>query len=197
MKKISKNILNVVFNKKIMYLMAVLHGYLKGRFMQAQGAVALNRIRNKGYNCLFHGEVTVLDSDKLILGNNIRVGSGGFFFATGGLSIGDNTQISRNVTIYSGNHNVEGNAIPYDDTYILKSVVIGKSVWIGMNVMITPGVTIGDGAIIGMGTVVSKDIPKGAILVSAEQRIVKYRDVEAFTQKDNDKRHFAVLWPTK
>lgn len=99
------------------------------------------------------------------------------------MTIGDNTHISRNLTLYSYNHNYEGCALPYDNTTIEKSVVIGRNVWIGMDVKIAPGVTIGDGAIIGLGTVVSKDVPPLAIVAGQPLRIIKYRD----------KRHYDKL----
>ena len=36
-------------------------------------------------------------------------------------------------------HNYEGDAIPYDDTFIDKDVEIGKCVWLGNNVIILVG----------------------------------------------------------
>ncbi len=42
-------------------------------------------------------------------------------------------------------HNYEGNAIPYDTTYISKDVTIENNVWIGSRVIVLGGVTIGKG----------------------------------------------------
>lgn len=163
----------------------------------AEGRVTLNRIKNRGNNCRLNGPVTIYSIDNLTLGNGVRIGSGSFLHAMGNITIGDNTHISRNVTIYSGNHDVNGLAIPYDDKYILKPVNIGQSVWIGMNVSVTPGVTIGNGAIIGMNTVISEDVPDGACVVGAKQRIVSYRDMEEFNKKKYNKLYFSDLWPDK
>ena len=99
----------------------------------------------------------------VVLGSNVHIGTNAWFYSLGGLIIGDNVHISRNVTIYTANHNYAG-AIPYDDTYELKPVIIKKNTWIGMNVSIVPGVTIGEGAIIGLGAVISKDVPDFAIV---------------------------------
>lgn len=185
------------FNDKVIYFLTKLGCKFQKKIQTARGVIELEKVKHKGNNCLFHGFVDVRYPDKLILGNNIRIGSGSFFFALGGIKIGDNSQISRNVLIYSGNHNINGRAIPYDDSYILKPVIIGRSVWIGMNVMIVPGVTIGDGAVIGMGAIISKDVPKGAVVVGADQRVVKYRDMKDFEFKDKEGFHFALLWPDK
>ncbi|WP_162929967.1 DapH/DapD/GlmU-related protein [Vibrio sp. Evd11] len=164
---------------------------------KSQGQLALSKVKKRGDNCLFHGDAVLHNPDNIILESNVRIGDNCFIHALGGVTIGKNTQISRNVLIYTCNHNINGNAIPYDDTYILKSVNIGSSVWIGMNVIITPGVTIGDGAVIGMGTVVSKDVQSGQIVVGSHQRVVNERNMKDFYKHDNNNNLFSVKWPDK
>ncbi|WP_216610895.1 acyltransferase [Vibrio sp. 070316B] len=190
-----KKILNYIFNDNVFYLVALVDRWASFRIRKAKGRIELKKIKNKGENCKIHGEVTIAYPDKIKMSENVRIGYGCHFFCMGGLNIGANTQISRNVLIYTANHNIDGTAIPYDDKYILKPVTIGKSVWIGMNVTISPGVNIGDGAVIGMGTVVSKDVPKGAIVVGAAQRVIKHRDLKDFYDKDKNRRYFSEIWP--
>ncbi|NQZ23895.1 MAG: acyltransferase [Colwellia sp.] len=201
-KKILKTILRrfveLIFNDWIIEKFVTLYKHvLEDKVRKAIGNVTLKSIKSQGVNCKFQGDVKVYYSDGLQLGDDIRIGFGSFLFALGGISIGNNTQISRNVVIYSANHEIEGKAIPYDDQYVLKPVKIGESVWIGMNVLILPGVTIGDGAVIGMGTVVSKDVKPGEIIVGSGQRVIKHRDLEKFNQLDEQGQHFAVLWPDR
>lgn len=114
------------------------------------------------------------------LGNNVHIGEDCFFVATGGIIINDHCHLSRNVTIYSANHEYMGNAIPYDDKFVCAPVILGRGVWIGRNVNILPGVKIGNGAIIGMGTTVSKDVGDYEIVISSQQRSVKTRDEDKF-----------------
>lgn len=114
------------------------------------------------------------------MGSNVHVGEGAWWRGDGGITVGSNTIISRNCTIFTSNHNYNGVTLPLDDTFIHKKVKIGSQVWIGMNVMIAQGVTIGDGAIIAMGTVVTKDVPPLAIVGSYGSRILKYRDKEHY-----------------
>jgi acetyltransferase-like isoleucine patch superfamily enzyme len=134
-----------------------------------------------GSNTKIYGKGTIFNSKNLKIGSNSRIGDNYFFHSLGGITIGNNTILSRNVTIYSANHNyLSTELIPYDDTYIEKKVTIGNSVWIGMNVCILPGVTIEDGAIIGMGTIVTKNIKKGEIVVGMGQRVATNRDLEIF-----------------
>lgn len=141
-----------------------------------RNARLFSQINFIGQDCKFNGKIIITDPACVSIGNNVHIGDNAYFNTMGGLVIGDNTHISRNVSIYTQNHNYNGNALPYDDSHILKPVSIGKNVWIGMNVSIIPGVSIGDGAIIGMGTVVSQNVPPRAIVGNQPHRIVRTRD---------------------
>lgn len=165
----------------------------KGLYFYHYGRYWVKNIQKKGEDLRIHGPITILGQDYLEIGDYVRIGYGCFFCCLGGLKIGSNTQISRNVCIYTANHNYNAKAIPYDDTYLRKSVEIGSSVWIGMNVCITPGVKIGDGAIIGMGAVVASDVPPGAIVVGAKTRIIGGRDLDAFNEATLSSNLFGKL----
>jgi len=171
--------------------------YVRKSFERACGEYVLRRVSHRGENCRIHGFVQIYDANRLTIGDNVRIGKGCFLFCKGGLTIGDNTQISRYVTIYTANHDIDGDAIPYDDKYVGKPVRIGRSVWIGMNVCIIPGVTIGDGAVIGMGSVVSKSVPAGAVVVSNRQRVVRWRNMDRLGELDRKGSYFGALWPDK
>jgi len=123
------------------------------------------------------GHITVIYGERLTLGQNVHIGADAYINCKGGVTIGDNTILSRNITIYSYDHNFKNpRSLPFDDEVILKPVHIGRYVWIGMNVTIAPGTQIGDGAVVGMGVVASGNIPENAIVVSDKARIIGYRD---------------------
>jgi acetyltransferase-like isoleucine patch superfamily enzyme len=142
-----------------------------------------------GVKTIFFQKGIIFFPEKFKIGNYCRVGENYFFHAKGGLEIGNNTILSRNVTIYTANHNfLDLETMPYSDNYIEKSVIIGNSVWIGMNVSILPGVTIGDGAIIGMGSIITKNINPGEIVVGSSQRVVssrKFENIDIFNNEIN------------
>jgi acetyltransferase-like isoleucine patch superfamily enzyme len=190
-----KVILDFIFIKLFLApLLAFYEHYIMYRIKEAWGIVHLRKIKNKGKNVKLVGYSRFLNCENLKLGNNVQIGYGCFLFCMGGIEIGDNTILSRNITIYSSNHNFKSDVVPYNNEHIHKPVKIGNSVWIGMNVSITPGVTIGDGAIIGMGTVVSQDIEPGGIVVGTKQRLVSKRNMIEFIKNQNNGRIFSKLY---
>lgn len=97
-----------------------------------------------------------------ILGHNCHF-NGLDIRGAGLVSIGDNFHSGDGCLFITDIHNYKGSTLPYDDTYIIKNIVIEDNVWLGTNVTILGGVTIKEGAIIQAGSVVVSDIPKYAI----------------------------------
>ena len=83
--------------------------------------------------------------------------------------------------ILAKNHNYEGKAIPYDDTYIEKKVTIEDNVWLGDRVLIIGNVHIGEGVIVGAGAIITKNIPPLAIVIG-NNKIIKYRNAKNYYQ---------------
>lgn len=74
-----------------------------------------------------------------ILGNNVNF-NGVDIQGSGDVVIGDNFHSGNDIVIITQNHNYDGgNMIPYDETYILKPVVIKDNVWIGSRATILGG----------------------------------------------------------
>lgn len=127
-------------------------------------------------------------SGKIYLGENCNfngmkvIGNGTVFF-------GDNFHSGTECMIITQNHNYDaGTAIPYDETFIYKTVKIEDNVWLGNRVTITGNVTIGEGAILAAGAVVVKDVPPCAIVGGNPAKVIKYRDVEHYNELKENKR---------
>lgn len=135
------------------------------------------------------GPMHITGLGQIELGSNVHIGANAFIRAEGGLVVGDNTHISRNLVLYTVNHRTDGDRVPYDEEYVKKPVTIGRNVWVGMNVCIAPGTEIGDGAIIGMGTVVSGKVPPMAIVVGSKWRVVATRDREHYRSCEGARRY--------
>ena len=150
------------------------------------------KIKKIGKCVRFNGISTITGLENIEIGNNVHIGNNAFIRGEGGLFIGDNTHISRNLVLYTINHNYEGKLLPYDNTYRYRKVVIEKNVWIGMNVVILPGAYIEEGAIIGAGAVVAGRVPKGAIYVASEGRILKYRDMKHYEFLEKERQYGGI-----
>jgi len=129
----------------------------------------------------FGRDVNITGRRHICLGNNVHIGTNAFIRADGGLNIGDNTIISRNLLLYTMNHNYQGSLLPFDHTIIKSPVFIGENVWIGMNVTICPGTEIGEGAVIGMGTTVFGKIPPFSIVGSSGWKELRSRNIEEYS----------------
>jgi len=148
----------------------------------------------RGINVILPVDGEFGEADQIRFGNNIYLGPGASFWATGGITVDDNVIFGPRVTIHSSNHRYEGaEALPYDGVTILRPVHICQNVWVGANVLIAPGVTVQEGAVIAMGAVLTKDVPAGAIVGGNPAKIIKYRDMERYERLKAEGRFYLKL----
>lgn len=131
------------------------------------------------------------DLKKFKIDPTSHIKSNTYIECSGGVTIGRYFHTGRGLTIFSHNHNYNSEfSIPYDDTYIIKPVVIKDFVWCGANVTIVPGVTVGEGVVIGSGATVTKDVPDYAIVGGNPAKVIKYRDIELFQKLKSEGRFY-------
>ena len=119
-------------------------------------------------------------SGKIHLGHNCNF-NGMIIQGNGSIYIGDNFHSGIECMIITQNHNYDtGVSIPYDKTFLYKTISIKDNVWLGNRVTIIGDVTIGEGAIVAAGSVVVKDIPDYAIVGGNPAKVIKYRDIEHY-----------------
>ena len=169
--------------------LASLRRQILKRMSVAENRAHLAKLKSCGKNVRINGSLRISGHKNIVLGKNVHIGEGAFIKGEGGLVIGDNTHISRNLLLYTTNHQYEGKRLPYDEKLVVKPVVIGQNVWVGMNVSIAPGTTIGEGAIIGMGTVVSGEVPPLSIIGSEKWRVLGRRDEVRYRTLETQKSY--------
>jgi maltose O-acetyltransferase len=118
--------------------------------------------------------VKILGEIELTIGKDTFIGTNTLI--TGGKSsvvIGDYCDISSNVLIITGSHEITPDANRIAGKGYSKNIVIGKGVWIGAGVTILGGVKIGDKAIIGSGATVIKDVEELTIVGGVPAKLIR------------------------
>ena len=114
-----------------------------------------------GKNCFANFGLTVLDTCKVTLGDDVFLGP--------------------NVSLVTPIHPLlseerkirfKEDGTPYDNEYA-SPIEIGSGTWIASNVVVGPGVRIGKNCVIGMGSVVTKDIPDGYLAYGNPCRAIR------------------------
>lgn len=176
--------MNVEMLKKIIYRINRKIRNLK--CLRYSNAVRRNAV-SCGYGLRVNGKSVF--SGKYSLGNNCNF-NGMQIVGNGTVIFGSNFHSGTECMIITQNHNYEGEAIPYDSSYIKKTVVIKDNVWFGNRVIVTGNTTIGEGAIVAAGSVVCKDVPDYAIVGGNPAKVIKYRDISHYNQlKKEGKTH--------
>lgn len=124
-----------------------------------------------GSKFLLQGPIEIDYGTHTCIGDNFYANFNLTILDTAKVFIGDNVMFGPNVTIIATTHPLiasERFAFKFTDGEIgvseyAREVHIGNNVWLGGNVVVLGGVTIGDGAVIGAGSVVTRDIPDGYV----------------------------------
>ena len=105
-----------------------------------------------GENFYSNHNLTILDCNKVIFGNNVFIGPNcGFYCAEHPLNIEQRNK-----------------GLEY-----AKPITVGDNVWFGGSVTVLGGVTIGNGVVVGAGSVVTKDIPDNVVVAGNPAKIIK------------------------
>ncbi len=112
----------------------------------------------------------------LKIGNNVGISQHCFIAIRGRISIGNDTILGPNVSIFSENHIADSVEIPIVSQGERRDdVTIGNGVWIGTRSVILAGVKIGDGSIVAAGAVVTKDVEPYTVVGGVPAKLIKER----------------------
>lgn len=121
----------------------------------------------------------------ITLGNDLYINFGCTLLDCGQITIGNNTLLGPNVSMYSANHSLDAEE-RIAGALIPEPITIGNRVWIGGGSTILSGVTIGDDTVIGAGSVVTHDIPAGVVAAGNPCKVIRKiteKDKVGFTKK--------------
>ncbi len=138
-----------------------------------------------GKNCSIYGSIEIRRPQHLEIGDYCCIGKHVLLDARTGIKIGNCSNISSHVLIWSLHHDYNS------DTFSTKGekVEIGHHCWICSRAIILPGVRIGNYAVVAAGAVVTKDIPDYAIVGGVPAKIIGERERKEYQYKPINKYH--------
>jgi acetyltransferase-like isoleucine patch superfamily enzyme len=99
------------------------------------------------------------------------IGSSSLFLGLGGITIGDNVNISGYSYFISQSHSMSSPQFRTETA----PIVIEDYAWLAVNVTILPGVTVGRGAVVAAGAVVTRDVPSYAVVGGNPAKVISKR----------------------
>ena len=129
-----------------------------------------------------HNASTVVGVGNVYLGRDVAPGymAGCYIQGIGQIEIGDYTEISGNVGIFTANHDLEDLTL-----HVVQAVKIGAYCWLGFNAVVLPGVTLGDHTVVGAGAVVTKSFPEGRVVLAGNPaKVIKTLDIAPPPRRD-------------
>jgi acetyltransferase-like isoleucine patch superfamily enzyme len=146
-------------------------------------------------NCVLDAKGT--SNRGIFIGSGVFIGRNSIVYCKDGdIMIGDNTTVSFNCDIFSGNlvrlgRNIQiaaytflnGGTHDFDRIDLPvqqqgrsgRGIVVEDNVWLGANVKVLDGVSIGQDAIVGAGAVVTDDLPALSIAAGMPARVIRMR----------------------
>lgn len=167
-----KNKIQKYYRERIFYLKT-------GQKVNLVGNIKLINTNLKiGKNVTFYPDVMLWGDGNIEIGDNVTIGNGTIIYASksGGVRIGNDTQIAAQCYIIDMDHGLKkGNSIREQNNSV-KPVNIGNDVWIAANSTILKGSNIKDGAVIGAKSLVKGKIEENSIAVGIPARHKRFRE---------------------
>ncbi len=129
-----------------------------------------------GKDVVLHFKTEIRTPHKLHIGKGTIIGDNALLDARCGLVMGENVNLSSNVSIYTLHHDHRDPQFRCPDpTQRRMDVRIEDRAWLGSNIVVLPGVTIGEGAVCCAGCVVTKDVPPYTVVAGIPAKKVSER----------------------
>lgn len=190
---VRRNKIKILRNRKVywLYLLSapyliwerfIMHGGWQRYMLFQVGLIPSLHLRKWIYKCLgaqiehdvrFHFKTEIRSPERLIVRGGAIIGDNAILDARGGLELGENVNLSSNVSIYTLQH--DHRDPNFNCTKLNAKVTIDKYAWLGSNVIVLPGVHIGEGAVCCAGCVVTKDVGPYSVVAGIPAKKINER----------------------
>lgn len=140
--------------------------------IEKRHAIMKKLFKHVGDRVYLEPDFTCEFGKNITLGNDLYINFGCTLLDCGQITIGNNTLLGPNVSMYSANHSLDAEE-RIAGALIPEPITIGNRVWIGGGTTILSGVTIGDDSVIGAGSVVTRDIPAGVVAAGNPCKVIR------------------------
>lgn len=110
----------------------------------------------------------------LKMGNNSGIGRFAEFGASGGIEIGTDVIMGSYISFHSENHNFEDLTRPIREQGVTsKGIKLGNNIWVGAKVTFLDGCKIGNNSVIAAGAIVKGSFPDNVVIGGIPAKILK------------------------
>lgn len=137
----------------------------------------INKNIKLGHNVTIYPNVMFWGDGEIVIGDNVDIGNGTVIYAskTGGVTIGNNTNIAAQCYIIDMDHGIKDGELICNQENTVEKVTIGSDCWIAAGCKVLKGSHIKDGTVIGALSLVKGEIPENAIAFGIPAKVKKYR----------------------
>jgi len=140
--------------------------------LRLRGALMSAFIYKCGRNFLVGPNVTLRETNQLIVGNDVYIAHGCWLDAIAGLELEDEVVLAPYVVIPTAQHVFQNGSVRFGGN-VARPVVVGYGSWIATHVTIRCGVTIGKSVLVAANSFVSQDIPDKVIVGGVPAKFIK------------------------
>ena len=136
-----------------------------------RGMLARPFIRSCGERFLLGANVTLLNTNRLFIGNDVYIARGTWLNCMSGLTLEDEVTVAPYVVMSTLQHVFRDGSV-HGGGSIGKPIVVGKGTWLAAHVSVKCGVTIGKGNLVAANACVVSDTPDHVIVGGVPGKVI-------------------------
>lgn len=142
-------------------------------FIRFRGFLSRPFFYKCGKNLGLGRDLTFYNPSKIILGNDVYIAKGCWFFGYDQIYVGNETIFGPYVVVVTANHSFSNGSYKRGPVINIKPVIFGNGVWISAHSTILPGANIADGSLIAANSVFGGSTTSGSVYGGVPARKIK------------------------